>query len=254
MFFVLSKILIFLLNPWIWFFALLITGLILKNKKFKKIFIISSFIVFYIFSNKFLFNSVINLWQIEPIKTSEISKKYDYGIVLGGLSSYEKKTETINFNEASDRLLIAVQLFYQNKIDKILITSGSGNLINNEVKEADILKEYLLSINFPEENLIIENQSANTYENAKFTAEIIGEKADTSNILLFTSAMHMKRALACFQKQGIYPDIFVVDYLTGFEDLSINFYILPKFDVVQSWQYVFKEIIGYYVYKIKKYA
>ncbi len=65
--------------------------------------------------------------------------------------------------------------------------------------------------------------------------------------------MHFKRANACFKKQGIYADAYVVEYLTGYEELSISYYLLPKFDVIIGWHWIFHEIVGYYVYKIAGY-
>jgi uncharacterized SAM-binding protein YcdF (DUF218 family) len=253
MFFFLSKILSFLINPFFWFFCLLIVGLLVKKLKFRRILITTSLVVFYLFSNKFLLHVVVNQWQTKPLEIEALSDKYDYGIVLGGFSSYEEQTETLNFHETTDRLLYAVKMYYQGRVDKIVISSGSGNLINNQHKEADYVRDFLISINFPEEDIIVENRSKNTFENAKFTVELLKEQSDSSSFLLFTSSMHMKRARACFQKQGLDVDIYVVDYLTGFEDFSLNYYFFPKYDVILAWRWVFHEIIGYYVYRVAGY-
>jgi len=198
-------------------------------------------------------NTAINLWQTKPVDEKELKEKYDYGIVLGGFSSYEEEIETLNFNDAVDRILVAVQLYHEGRIKKILISSGSANIFNSHLKEADYVKEFLISIKIPEKDIVIENQSKNTFENAKFTAELLGEKKEKSTFLLITSSMHMKRAKACFKKQRVEADIYVVDYLTGFEDFDLNFYFFPKFDVILAWRHVFHEIIGYYVYKKRGY-
>jgi len=254
MFYILSKVLTIFLSPLVWFLILFITGLILKNKKkIRKILIISSIIVIYIFSNSFILNSAVKLWEIKPTEYSIITKTYDYGIVLGGLASFEEDYEMANFHEAADRLLYAVKLYHENKIDKILISGGSAKLLNQEIKEADFLKEFLIEIKIPEEDIIIENKSRNTFENAKFTAQILENSCDTSSFLMFTSALHMKRALACFKKQNIFTDSFSVDYESNTSEMNFNYLLVPKLYVADGWSLFLHEVLGYYIYKFRNY-
>ncbi|NLW71329.1 MAG: YdcF family protein, partial [Chloroflexi bacterium] len=56
-------------------------------------------------------------------------------------------------------------------------------------------------IGVPENALILENESQNTYENALKAKEILTE-LEIEQILLVTSAMHMPRSVALFEKQG----------------------------------------------------
>ena len=51
----------------------------------------------------------------------------------------------------------------------------------------------------PENDIIIENKSRNTHENAFYTAQLFEKNGfSKSNNLLITSSMHMRRAQACF--------------------------------------------------------
>jgi len=148
----------------IWFLALLISGLLIKKRKAKKVFIITAFCVFYVFSNKFLMNKTINLWQTKPTEITELKSSYDYGIVLGGFSSYEEKTDVVSFHESIDRMMFALKMYYEGRIQKIVISSDSAALIDDKYKEADFVKQFLISLNIPEEDIITENQSKNTYK------------------------------------------------------------------------------------------
>ena len=56
-------------------------------------------------------------------------------------------------------------------------------------------------LNVPEDALWYETKSLNTYENALHTRQIL-DKNGISHIVLVTSAVHMPRALALFEKQG----------------------------------------------------
>lgn len=50
----------------------------------------------------------------------------------------------------------------------------------------------------------IESRSADTRENAQFSAELL-RKDGVTNVLLVSSAWHLPRAMACFRKVGITP-------------------------------------------------
>jgi len=251
MFNIFSRLFNFLLSPWIWFLILIIITLIIKNKKTKKIFLILSFTIFFIFSNSFILNNLKKIWEYKPIKFNTINQKYDYGIVLGGLSSYNEDFEQINFNESSDRLFQALRLYKLQKINKIIISGGSAKIIKKDVKEADIIKNYLIEIGISENDILIENKSKNTFENAKFTAELLVNQIDTSTFMLFTSSLHMKRAMYAFAKVGINATPYSIDYNTNKSELSFEYLLIPNLGIFGDWEAFFHEIIGYYVYKFK---
>ena len=56
-------------------------------------------------------------------------------------------SENIQFNEYNDRLLNTIELFHKGMIKKIIITGASGSL-SSDMKEADILKSFLIRIEF----------------------------------------------------------------------------------------------------------
>jgi len=251
MFNLISRTFNLLLSPWIWFLSLLIIGIIIKKSKLKKYLLIISVSILFIFSNRFIFNNIEKLWEYEPIKTENINSSYDYGIVLGGLASYNEEYNQINFHEASDRLFQALRLYKLGKIKKLIISGGSAKILQTEVKEADFIKTYLLEIGIPTEDILTENKSKNTFENAKFTAELLGNQIDTSTFLLFTSSQHMKRALMAFDKFGIQTTPYSIDYNTNKSEFGIAYFLMPDINTLGEWNAFFHEIIGYYVYKLR---
>jgi uncharacterized SAM-binding protein YcdF (DUF218 family) len=66
----------------------------------------------------------------------------------------------------------------------------------------------------PQAALTLESRSTNTYENALFTRELPGLDARKPWLLL-TSAWHMPRAMATFQKAGWNVTPYPVDFRTG---------------------------------------
>ena len=146
MFFILSKILHFLVTPIVWVFLLLILSLLIKKQKLKKRILTSAIIIFYLFSNAAVFRIVKKSYIPQPYKF-EKTKEYSAGIILGGLCSYNEVYKRYFFSEAGDRLFQTLHLYKKGKIGKIIVSGGSGRLFINEQKEADVIKEYLLLVN-----------------------------------------------------------------------------------------------------------
>ena len=245
MFFILSKILSFLIKPVIWIFILLV--FILKEKAKKSIYLL--LFVFYFFSNSYIVDSVSKQWEINPKNISDLSSNYKYGIVLGGFSSYNKDVKHIDFNEFSDRLITAIELYNLQKIDTILISGGNGLLINDGMKESEWTYNFLQNFGIDSNRIIIENRSRNTMENASYTADIINDNKGKS--LLITSAVHMRRAKMCFTKNNITVDEFTTDNTSSDILLTFDYLIIPNAVALKKWEFLIHEWIGFIVYRIK---
>ena len=246
MFYIASKLLAFLSKPIFWIFILLISALIFKTKR--RTLLIYTISIFLVFSNGFLADSCARLWETPRYAPTKI---YDVGIVLGGIADYDKITKAHNFNKHADRIIDAQQLYHQGKIKKILISGGNGVLFNDGYIEANAMRDYLLLNQIPSEDILIENTSRNTKENAFNSAEILKKKYPEGNFLLITSAIHMKRAQLCFEKEGIITKAFPTDCTTSYTNFSAEYILLPSVKALEKWEDLIHECIGYLVYKIK---
>ena len=246
MFYIASKLLAFLIKPIIWVFILLISALIFKAKR-KKI-LIYTISIFWVFSNGFLADSCARLWEMPRFHPTET---YDIGIVLGGIADYDKITKAHNFNKHADRIMDAQQLYHQGKIKKILISGGNGVLFNDGYIEANAMRDYLLLNQIPSEDILIENTSRNTKENAFNSAEILRKEYPKGKFLLITSANHMKRAQFCFEKAGIITTAFPTDCTTSYTNFGVEYMFLPRVNALEVWENLIHEWIGYTVCKIK---
>jgi uncharacterized SAM-binding protein YcdF (DUF218 family) len=179
---------------------------------------------------------------------------YDAAIVLGGVGDIDLRLEKINFGYSSDRLFQALPLFYKKRFTKLIFTGGSGSIEFPDKKEGIYVGKYLRSINFPDSALIIESESRNTFENAIFTKKIC-DSLQLKNCLLITSAFHMKRALAIFQKAGfqtITP--YVTNKFSGVRRFTPDHLLIPNAGALMYAQLLFHEWIGFLMYKMKGYA
>jgi len=243
MFFIISKLLSFLIKPTFWILSLMIAGIVNKNRR--KLFLIFSMLTFLFFSNDFIFNIIVKTWEIPQNSIEKFDNEYEAGILLGGFSDYDYKKNKHNFKKEADRLIYTVQLYNQGIIRKIFISGGNGNLFNNNYKESETIKDFLIQNKIDSNDIIIENQSRNTKENAINSAKILDKK---NEYILITSAVHMKRSILCFKNVGLKIIPFSVDNSMSFSSNKIEYILLPRSRVLENWEELIHEIIGYYVY------
>jgi uncharacterized SAM-binding protein YcdF (DUF218 family) len=252
MFFLLSKVLSFILSPIIWIFVLLFLSLFSKKPNKKKWFLVSAIILFYFFSNHFIQNEIFRKWEIRPVK-AETVKKCDYAIVLGGFSSFDTTVSRMQLTTSGDRIWQAVQLYNLKKVKKIFITGGSGQLLHQDKTEADKVKPALINLGIPESDIIIEAISRNTHENAKNTSEWLKKHDPNATCILVTSAFHMRRAIGCFNKFNINVIPYSSDEKTDSRKFDPDVLLKPNPPSLVLWDALIKEVVGYWIYNIVGY-
>ena len=248
-FFIFSKILSFAVDPFFWIIILLLLALFAKKKYRRPQYLVSALILTFVFSSSPIYKITFDYWKIKQDITYQ---KFDAGILLGGMISLSSSDENILFNEYNDRLLNTLELFHKGIIKKIIITGASGSL-SSDLKEADIIKSFLIRIGVSREKIIVENQSKNTHENAIYTELTCKEhEMDKYSFLLITSDYHMRRSLSCFKKTGLNITPFVKESDEFHFDLE--YLIVPQTSVLFKWKVLFHEIVGYFMYKLMGYV
>ncbi len=253
MFFIFSKLLAFIITPLVWIITLLFFSVFTKNEKRRKNYIHWALGLTLFFSNAFIFDECMRQWEI-PATRYENLKIYDAGIVLGGMVIYDQNLDRLQFLRGSDRLFQALELYKRGTIKKIIFTGGSGSILHPDEKEGNYVKRYLLTLGVPEQNFLIENESRNTHENATFTKQLIDKENIKGNYLLITSAFHMRRSLACFNKAGIIAAPYSTDRYSGPRKFEFDHLFIPNLSAMEDWNNFLKEIIGFVTYKIMGYA
>ena len=246
MFFIFSKIAYFFIAPVNWLTALLIWRFLTKSQVIKKrlSIVIIAFVLF--FGNEFFYTTLVSAWQAQPVHINKLGN-YEAGILLGGLSSFDKYGNGF-LNASTDRLVEISILYKAQKIKKIIISGGS--VYNDRPKEANFLYKELLLLGIPKQDLIIENHSRTTFENAMYTKKIIDTLKLRPPFVLVTSAMHIPRAEKVFTKAGLPVVAFPSDYRVLNKKFYIDDYILPKINIINDWTSFLKEVIGTVGYKL----
>ncbi|MCD6048292.1 MAG: hypothetical protein K0S08_1939 [Gammaproteobacteria bacterium] len=114
------------------------------------------------------------------------------------------------------RIFEAVKL-YENckssqRICKI-ITSG-GDPLNTGKTEADVYAQKLIMLGVNPQDILLESNSKNTYQNALFTKQLL-QQVCLANVALVTSAWHMRRAVLFFHQAGVLVSPAVSDYFVA---------------------------------------
>ncbi len=255
MFFIVSKILYFLIQPINWVLGLMLYSLFARHKKRKYKSLLLAVILGFFFTNKLIINQVIKLWEVKTITADEIMQPYKIGILLGGYSNSRllPNHDRLNFSARGNRFFNAFELYKSGKIEKLLLTGGTGSLLNNRKSEAPSVSDFLVKLGVPAEDIIIEGESRNTFENAIFTKKILDKNYPRSNFLLITSASHMRRSKACFDKVGLSYTPFSVDFMSEEQEWYPNQTILPDRNGFTKWETLIKEWVGYLAYWLKGY-
>ena len=82
-----------------------------------------------------------------------------------------------------------------------VLLSG-GDPLRLGTSEAATYADALQAMGLPAADLLLEPRSLNTRQNARFSAELLRQRP-SGQLLLVTSAYHMRRARACFQAHGL---------------------------------------------------
>ncbi len=126
-----------------------------------------------------------------PLKISQPPQKADCIVVLGGGVGESGKAG----QGYEERVQYAVELYKQRYADNLIFSSGYMHVY----REPLVMKALAVSQGVPQEAIILENEAKNTFENVKFTKEILN-KNSWDKIILVSSPYHMRRASLVFAK------------------------------------------------------
>jgi uncharacterized SAM-binding protein YcdF (DUF218 family) len=255
MFFVLSKILYFLVSPSAW----LLLGLLViwrtshpaRKQRYLKGFTLGV----YLFCNSFFINELYQLWEI-PAAT-QLPPKCTVGIILTGGAAQTEADDPHwpHVSAHGDRLVQALWLYRRGYIRKILISGGMVQLtgVFGQPDENIQIQRCLREAGVAAEDILVENKSRNTHENAVFSAALLRKQFPNQRYILCTSAMHMRRALGCFRRQGL--DVWAHSCLAVSHPRrwQLSSLVVPSVGAYARFDYLFYELLGYGVYAAQGY-
>ena len=186
-----------------------------------------------------------------PPVAVEATPAADAIVVLGGgVEGPAPPRITLDLSDAADRVLHAARLYRAGKAPVVLISGGAIPWLGSDIPEAGSMQSLLEEWGVPAASIISEAASRNTHENAVFTRQLLAERG-LHRVLLVTSAMHMRRALATFTSAGIDAVPAATDFTVTYRDHRTLIDFLPDAKALSHTTDAIKEYIGYAYYRWK---
>jgi uncharacterized SAM-binding protein YcdF (DUF218 family) len=170
-------------------------------------------------------------------------------IVLGGALESGRVSQHHTqplLNGSAERMTMAVSLWRRNPGLHLVFTGGEGEWFGSGPSEAERAQQFFDSMGVPRQALTLESNSRNTYENAVFTRQLPGLDA-SKPWLLMTSAWHMPRSMATFQKAGWNITPYPVDFRTGGSTPWTSYSLSAG---AEHWEMLLHEWLGIAAYRL----
>jgi len=260
----LSKFLPLFLYPLGLIAIFLVAVLVLwKKPRLSKTILIAALILLFLSGNRYVASTVARSleWQYLP---QEITAPIDSIVILGGGTEPAiDPRPSVEINAAGDRVVYGAILARQFPEAAIIVSGGDIDFLDlASSSPAEDMVSLLGLMGIPEKNIHVQGESQNTYEDALYTCAIVKENGLRNTLLLVTSATHMPRSVAVFQKQGCEvipaPTDFTVTeaawqklWHPNVEEFLIN--LVPSYSNLSTLTKSMKEYIGIWVYRMRGY-
>jgi len=167
----------------------------------------------------------------------------DVVVLLGG-GIHDKVPDLTGSGAPSDvmmaRIVTAIRLQRQLRVP--ILVSG-GEVFAGRATEASVARRFLLDLGVPDRQILLEEKSRDTAENARFS-KVILQQHRFQQPLLITSAFHMKRSLEAFHREGIAVTPVPTDFITAKERTTIWADLLPEASALQGSATALREYLG----------
>ena len=204
--FLLKKILAPLFFPVSLCLELLLLGLVLvwftSRQKTGKVVLLIGFLFLALLSYDAVSDELLQPleYKYPPVLSSDDIAGIKWVVVLGGGHISDPRLPvTSKLGGASvARLVEGIRLYKMLPGSKLVLSGGSAF---DPVPNAKIMADVAVAIGVDKRDLILESSSKDTKDQARLIKEIVGK----DSFLMVTSACHMPRSMALFEKQGMKP-------------------------------------------------
>jgi len=183
-----------------------------------------------------------------PTMASDLPEADAIVVLGGGTRAGGEGTIYPEMHMGSDRAWHAARLYKAGRAPYVVVT-GTGPRDSDRI--------LLLSLGVPDAAILVEHLARNTEEHVTLVSEALKKKypAKQGNfkILLVTSAWHMRRSLLNFSRSELDIIPAPADHeCTLYSSYPLRFvHFFPDAESFLLNSYVFKEYLGYYLYRVK---
>jgi len=253
---ILSKLLVTFLNPVGLTLTFLFCGLIFtfiwRKARLAAAFFAAGFAVLLAFSLPITAHHLMRGLE------GRYSPQNEYGpasavVLLGGFTKGKvPPRQYVETTMDANRAFGAMRMWKQGLVSKIVLTGGLLEWTTTEaVPEAKSMFE-LLNEHFGVDSadVILESMAQNTRDNARYTQKALTEAGLDLDIILVTSAYHMPRSVAVFEKNGFKVTPAPCGYYAD-KNFNSNFFLwLPTVGSIFESSVALREYLGMAVYRV----
>lgn len=171
-------------------------------------------------------------------------------VVLGGGMSGPRPPQRPDpdLGRAADRVWHAARLYHAGKAPLLVLSGGMVRTGNGS--EAEAMRSLLLVLGVPDAAIFLEEDSTNTQSNVAHTVAVLRSRG-LQQPLLVTSALHMPRARAEFERAGasVTPAPTDFEVIDQPQDLL---QWLPSSDALEGSGRAFKELLGQLIWRLAR--
>ena len=196
--------------------SLLLLGLFFliftRKKKTGKVLVGIGTLILAIFSYSGASDMLVNPLEEKypPISGFEELKDIKWIVVLGGGSGVDPALPLSTYLSAASLVRLSEAIRIHNKLPqtRLVFTGGSG--FKGFTPVAEVMADMAVELGIRRDKIIIEPKAADTSAHPSYVKQIIGR----DKFILVTSALHMYRAVAFFNKHGMYPIVAPTGYIS----------------------------------------
>lgn len=171
--------------------------------------------------------------------------RYAAIVLLGGATAPAKPPHRPHpdLGDASDRIWHAARLYKEGLAPKIIVSGGRSPGLEKRTDlqtEAQSMALLLNDLGIPSTALVLEEEARSTRENARFTKTLV----KTDRVALVTSAFHMARSVATFEKEGLKVDAYPTDFHVAPETTPTWARLLPAASALEGSETALKEYLA----------
>jgi uncharacterized SAM-binding protein YcdF (DUF218 family) len=184
-----------------------------------------------------------SLENLYPQASAEQTPAADGILLLGGGIQGPKANRVYpEFSGAADRIWHAARLYHAHRAPLIIATGGNLPWHPRSTTEAEAMRSALIDFGVPGSAIVLENASRTTRENMR-NSRLLLDSLGIKTVLLVTSALHMRRALAEAGNAGIDAFPAPADFEVGEESPTLMDF-LPDAGALESSSRAIKERLG----------
>jgi uncharacterized SAM-binding protein YcdF (DUF218 family) len=193
-------------------------------------------------------------WSLEgpyPPIPVESQPRADAIVILGGAMQGALPPRLHpDLGSAADRIWHGARLYHAGKAPLIIASGGRLEWNLSEGPEADGMGRLLVDLGVPRERILLEGKSRTTYENARELKPLLAEHG-IGPVILVTSALHMRRAVATFQTAGIRVLPAPADHEVVSQARRTPLDFVPDAEALEGSSRALKEYLGLLVYWLR---